>query len=458
MSNASRKEVTRRAFMAGSACGVASVALVGSPFGAPALLADSPNNRVVLGLIGAGGRGMDVIRQMVKLPDVQVKYVCEVEESRGRSAVAELSKLQPVAPQHVVDMRQVLDDREVHGVVVATPEQWHALATIWACQAGKDVYVEKNISGSIWEGRQMIEAARKYQRIVQAGFQNRSAPYAFSARDYIANGELGKVLYVNVCGMLPTTYGSYPRSHEPDSDVPAGLDWNRWLGPARERPYNRDVHRNWYGYWDFSGGNGSDAIHTLDLARLVLGDPTHPQAVTCLGGRLQFDDGGDLPDVQIVAYQYPHMVVSFLNTGFTPYLIKSPPEVRYGDTWPYWPQNADRIEIFGTRRMMYLGRHGAGWQVFEDGNKLVAQDKGYHPDKWHVPHFIDCIRTRQKSNGDIEQCHYSACLEHLANVAYRSGSRCLMLDPATETFPDCPAANRLLKPSYREPYRVPDAV
>jgi predicted dehydrogenase len=218
------------------------------------------------------------------------------------------------------------------------------------------------------------------------------------------------------------------------------------------------VHRNWYGYWDFSGGNTSDAIHTLDLARLVLGDPLHPEAVTCLGGRFQYQDGGDLPDVQIVAYQYPQLVLSFTNTGFTPYNIKSPPEVRYGDKWPYWPQNADRIEIFGTRRMMYLGRHGAGWQVFEDGNKLVAQEKGHHPDKWHVPHFLECIRTRKQSNGDIETCHYSACLEHLANVAYRSGSRSLLLDQTTESFHDNPAANQLLKPAYRENYRVPDSV
>ena len=148
-------------------------ALAAVPFGASALLAGSPSNRVVVALIGPGGRGMDVIRKMVQVPDVQVKYVCDVEDARGKSAVAELAKLQGAAPQHVVDLRTVLDDKEVQGVVVATPEQWHALATIWACQAGKDVYVEKNISLSVWEGRKMIEAARKHQRVVQAGFQNR---------------------------------------------------------------------------------------------------------------------------------------------------------------------------------------------------------------------------------------------------------------------------------------------
>ncbi|MGO8748400.1 MAG: Gfo/Idh/MocA family protein [Thermoguttaceae bacterium] len=450
--------LNRRDFVGTSVRTGTSLALAAVPFGASALLAGSPSNRVVVALMGAGGRGMDVIRKMVQVPDVQVKYVCDVEDARGKSAVAELAKLQGAAPQHVVDLRTVLDDKEVQGVVVATPEQWHALATIWACQAGKDVYVEKNISLSVWEGRKMIEAARKHQRVVQAGFQNRSAPYAVSARDYIAGGGLGKVLYVNVYGMLSGVVGSYPRPVTPDSDPPAGLDWDRWLGPARLRRYNRDVHRGWYGYWDYSGGNASDAIHTLDLMRLVLGDPLHPEAVTCLGGRCQFDDRGEMPDVQIVAYQYPKMVVSFLNTGFTPYLAKSPAEVRYGKKWPYWPQNADRIEIFGTRRMMYLGRHGAGWQVFEGENKLVAEDKGYHPDKWHIPNFIDCIRSRKRPNGDIEQGHYSACLEHFANVAYRSGSRHLTFDQKSETFLDNRAANRLLKPAYRGPYRVPDEV
>ena len=128
-----------------------------------------------------------------------------------------------------------------------------------------------------------------------------------------------------------------------------------------------------------------------------------------------------------------------------------------GPKWPYWPQNADRIEIFGTKRMMYLGRHGAGWQVFETGGKLVAQDKGYHPDKWHHPNFIDCIRTRKQPNGEIGECHRSACLEHFANIAYRTGNQRLVFDPQTETF-DNGAANKLLRPAYRKHYRIPEHV
>ena len=451
--------VNRRQFVRnslGTAASVAAGSLVGQ--GAPAVHAGSPANRVVLALVGAGGRGMDVIQQMVRLPDVSVKYVCDPDTARAHAAADALAKLQPTKPTAVADMRKAFEDREVHGVVVATPEHWHALGTIWACQAGKDVYVEKNISLSIWEGRKMIEAARKYKRIVQAGCQNRSAPYAFSARDYIQRGELGEVLYVQVYGMLPSVQGGCGRNAVADSPVPPGLDWDLWLGPAPERPYNRDVHRNWYGYWEYSGGNASDAIHTLDLARMVLGDPPHPKIIQCVGGRWRCDDAGQMPNVQIVAYQFDRLVMSFFNTGFTPYQSKSPAEVRYGEKFPYWPQNADRIEIFGTKRMMYLGRHGAGWQVFEADGKKVAEHKGYHPDKWHLPNFIDSIRTRQQPHADVEQAHLSACLEHLANIAYRTGNQRLVFDAGSESFVDNPEANRFLKPHYRKQYRVPDEV
>ena len=448
--------LTRRSFVGTSVKGAAAMA-AGAAMLRPAP-AGSPANRVNLAVMGVGGRGSAVIESMAELPDVKVLYVCDVDNARAAAAVKRLEKIQGSAPRHVVDIRRVLDDHEVHGIVIGTPEQWHAVGTVWACQAGKDVYVEKNISLFVWEGRKMVEAARKYQRVVQAGTQNRSAPYGFSARDYIQGGGLGKVLYVKVFGMLGGVVGSYPRQKVPDSDPPEGLDWDQWLGPAPERPYNRDVHRGWYGYWDFSGGNASDAIHTLDLARMALGDPPHPKQIQCVGGRYQFDDGGDMPDVQIVNYEFDKLAITFINTGFTPYNVKCGAEIRYGKKWPFWPQNADRIEIFGTKRMMYLGRHGAGWQVFEADGKLVAEDKGFHPDKWHLPNFIDCIRSRKTPNGEIEQGHLSACLEHFANIAYRTGNQRLVFDATTETFVDNPAANKLLRPKYRKHYRIDEEV
>lgn len=444
--------VNRRKFLARSLQTSAATAA----WGLPSLLrAGSPSQRVVIALIGAGGRGRDVARKLAALQtDVRFKYVCDVEESRAKTAAAELAKIGGDVPQTTGDLRRVLDDRDVQGVIIATPEQWHALGTVWACQAGKDVYVEKNITLALSEGPQMIAAAARHKRVVQAGTQGRSWPGAMSARQYIAEGGLGQVLYVQVFGMLPGLVGSYPRPKTLDTSMPPGLDWDRWLGPARLRPYNTDLHRRWYGYWDFSGGNTSDALHTLDLARMVLGDPPHPSMVQCAGGRFQYADGGDLPDVQIVTFQYDKLVMSFFNTGFTPYLSKAPEEIRNGDKYPYWPQNADRIELHGTKRLMYLGRHGAGWQVFEKDGRLVAQGKAPHPDHWHLPNWIDCIRTRKEPNGNLHQGHASACLEHMANIAYRTGNQRLTFDARAERFVDNDAANRLLTSYYRKGYEL----
>ncbi len=466
-------KITRRHFVGQSVGSASALAAGPTALGAArAASAASANEKVVLGLIGAGGRGRLVIGNMARLDNVEVKYVCDVEPGRRAHAAGELEKVQGFAPRATGEMREVLDDREVDALVVATPEHWHALATVWACQAGKDVYVEKNVAASIWEGRKMIEAARKYDRVVQAGTQTRSAPYMFAARDYVREGGLGKVMYVKVFGMYSFVYGGYPRKPQPDGDPPEGLDWDKWLGPAPEVPYNKQLHRQWYGYWRFSGGNASDAIHTLDAARMVIGDPPHPKSVQCVGGRWKFEeDDGVMPDVQIVAYEFDKMAMSFDCTGFTEkYLFKTPMAIRQSDQLPFWPLNTSRIEIYGTERVMYLGRVGGGWQVLEAGppdmkgalsdgfGNVVAQRYGRFPDQAHAANFIECIRTRAAPNADVEQGHMAACLEHLANLSYRLGNVKLRFDGATETFVDNAEANARLKPTYREPYRLPDEV
>ena len=461
--------ISRRSFVGSSMRNATALAAGASLLGAPRHgSAESPNEKVVLALIGAGGRGRIVIGNLARLPGVEVKYVCDAEGARAGHAVGELEKTQAFAPALAGDMRKVLDDKDVDGVVIATPEHWHALATVWACQAGKDVYVEKSMSASIWEGRKMVEAARKYKRIVQAGTQTRSAPYMFAARDYINEGGLGKVLYVKVFGMYSFVYGGYPRKAVPDENPPPDLDWDQWLGPAPEQPYNKQLHRQWYGYWRFSGGNASDAIHTLDAARMMLGDPPHPKSVQCVGGRWKFDeDDGVMPDVQIVAYEFDRVAMSFDGTGFTEkYMFKTPMGIRQSDQFPFWPQNSSRIEVYGTKRMMYLGRVGGGWQVLGEGpqelqagfGKVVAQQYGRFPDEDHAANFLDCVRTRKTPNADVEQGHRSACLEHLANLAYRLGNEKLTFDGRTETFVDNEEANKHLKPTYRKHYRVPDEV
>ncbi len=449
-------KINRRTFVGASAKGLAALAA------GPTLIqnraaakAKSPNDKVLLGLVGAGGRGYVLAENFSAIPNVAFKYICEVNDRQGGDLSRKLEISQSRAPQRVKDFRRALEDREVDGVVIATPEHWHALATIWACQAGKDVYVEKCPSLSVWEGRKMIEAARKYERVVQVGFQNRSAPYGDSAREYLRSGKLGKVVLVKVFNLLP----GGPWKAQPDGPVPADLNWDFWLGPARSVPFNAGRLDGWGDFWDYEGGVlAGDGSHQLDLARKVLGDPPHPRSVTCTGGRLAFPDHRETPDLQVISYDFSEFRLTCENGTFTPYMKKFPKEVRYGTQWPNWPQSSCRIEIYGTRQLMYLGRMGCGWQVLEADGKVVAEDKGYFPDKWHQPNFIDCLRSRRRPNADIEQSHYSACLVHLANMAYRAGVSSLQFDAKTETAVNCDPANQFLKPAYRKPYSVPEAV
>jgi len=449
--------MTRRRFVSLSAGGAAALTAGTAALTAPSpARAASANEKVVLALVGAGGRGHDLALKFAKVENVEFKYVCEVNEARGAGTVKDLAEVQGRSPKRIVDMRNVFADKDVHGVVIATPEHWHALATIWACQAGKDVYVEKTPSLTIWEGRKMIEAARKYKRIVQVGTQNRSAPYAASAREFIKSGQLGKVVHVKVYNLLGVGGGLV--SPQADSAAPAGLNWDLWLGPAPERPFNPG-RMNWYIWWDYCGGTLSgDGIHQLDLTRMVLGDPPPPRVTYTAGGRLAFEDKHEMPDMQAITYDYGTFTMTCENGTFAPYLKKIPPEVRFSDKFPNWPTTGTRVEIYGTKRLMYLGRHGGGWQAIGEDGKIAAQDPGYFPDKWHQPNFVDCIRSRQRANGDIEQAHLSACLVHFGNLACRTGNQRLVFDPKTETFVGNDAANRFLKPAYRKEYRVPDEV
>jgi predicted dehydrogenase len=450
--------ITRREFVGKSIQGTAALAATSTLAFPRIARAGAANEKVILGLLGAGGRGARVINGLAALSGVEVKYVCDLEETRATAVAKSLAKGRTTPPRITKDMRTIFDDRDVDAVVVATPEQWHALATIWACQAGKDVYVEKCISRTVEEGRKMVQAARKYQRIVQAGTQHRSGPYMAAARQYIADGKLGEIFYMKVCNMLPMVYGGYPRQIIPASEPPPGFDWDQWLGPAPERPYSTQVHRHWHGYWDFSGGNASDGIHQLDLARMLLGEPPHPKSVACAGGRWRYEDGGEMPDVQIVNFQWDKLAMSFENTGFSTVQTKVPAKLHSGGTMPNWLQSSTRIEIYGTQGTMLLGRHFLGWQVLVPGSKVAAEHFEGSPDDLHFQNFVDCIRSRKPPNADIEPAHMGATLEHLANIAYRLGNRKLLFDPQREVFLGDDAANKHLHAAGRKQYRIPKVI
>ncbi|KAA6339884.1 Inositol 2-dehydrogenase [termite gut metagenome] len=412
------------------------------------------NDKIVLALIGAGGRGTHVILSLQQHADnVEVKYVCDVDDERGGNVIQELSKLQGYEPKKVADMRTVFDDKDVDAVVITTPEHWHALATIWACEAGKDVYVEKNVCLSIEEGQKMIEAAARKKRVIQCGTQNRSAAYAHSAKEYIASGQLGEIVTVKAYCMLP---GTREWIMKPDTSVPDGLDWDKWLGPTELVPYNVSRHKAWYDWWAYSGGSAmaGDASHVIDLARLALGDPDLPQTVFCAGGRITFDDKREIPDNQTVVFDMGKYPMSLESSQYGEYMYKTPQEVRYSDKFPEWRNNSTRIEIYGTKGLMFLGRHGGGWQVFGKDMELLAQATGYFPDEVHHRNFIDCIRSRKTTNAPIKQGVLSAAMINLANLSYRSGKKLLRIDPHTGEIIENEEAILLDNRFYREGYKL----
>jgi predicted dehydrogenase len=438
----------RRDFIERTLMGTAGMAL-----GTSALFTASckgANNKVVLALVGAGNRGVStVISTCLGNADVEIKTVCDVNDLVSARAAGEIEKQLGYLPQTTGDMRKVFDDRDIDAVWIATPDHWHSLATIWALQAGKHVYVEKTPNNCIWEGRKMIEAARKYNKTVQVGFQNRSAAYAMSAREYIQSGQLGQVVHVRIYNLL----GGSKWEAQPDEPVPQGLDWDAWLGPAPYRPYNRGAHRGWINFWDYNVGTLNDASHQLDLARMVMGDPGHPKSMYGWGGNHIWQSRRETPEFQSFTFDFEKFTMTCESGNATNYMTKTPTDIRMDPTrFPVWTTNADRIEIYGTLGLMYLGRHGGGWQVYGANEEITAQEGGIHPDREHQVNFIESIRTRVQPNSGLEQAHLSAALVHMANISYRTGNKQLLFDVENEQFAGNNDANALLRIAYRGNY------
>ena len=304
----------------------------------------------------------------------------------------------------------------------------------------------------------MVEAARKYKRVVQIGTQNRSAPYNFEAKKFIEEGKLGQIHMCRIYNQK--SWGNRPVV--PDGDTPEGLDWDMWQGPAPAHNYNAGLHRYWNHIWRYSGGDiANDASHQIDLARWLIG-VKYPKAVYSSGGRFASQGVAETPDTQVAVYDFDQMVVTFELTLYTPYMLKTDGVLRQSDMFPHWPQNATRIEIFGTEGLMVVGRHGGGWQVFvrpKDRKPVVkSQMYGRFPDPPHKENFVSCIRSRELPNADVEEGHISALMIHYANISLRTGGRKLVIDPATEQIVGDVEAMGLFKRSYRKPWVIEDDV
>lgn len=417
------------------------------------------NEKIVLGAIGCGGRAQGLTQGFLDRGDCEYAYTCDPVIARAEERAAAIEKQQGKKPKAGEDLRKLLEEKDIDAVVVATPDHWHALATVWACQAGKDVYVEKPPTHSCWEGQKMTEAARKYNRIVQCGFQNRSAPYNIEAKKYLEEGRLGKVHMVRIYNQKPP-WGNCPVV--PDSDPPAGFNWDIWNGPAPEHKYNQSWHHCWHHQWRYSGGDiANDASHQIDLARWLIGQDL-PKTVYSVGGRWAHPSAAETPDSQMALYEFDDMVVSFELTLYGDYMMKTDGVIRDSDMFPYWMQNATRIELFGTEGLMIVGRHGGGWQVFvrPKDRQPVVKDQcfGRFPDPEHKENFVSCIKSRELPTADVEKGHKSCLMIHYANISYRLGGQKLVIDRETQDIKDNPKAMELFKRSYRDPYVIPETV
>jgi predicted dehydrogenase len=396
--------------------------------------AERPNEKIVLAVMGVRGRGKDHVRGFASCKDAEIAYLCDPDPNVVGPALAELAKRQKKTPRVEKDVRRVLEDKNVTALTIAAPDHWHALTTIWACQAGKHVYVEKPVSHNLVEGRRMVEAARKYDRVVQVGTQRRSAAHFASAVEFVHSGKLGKVPFAR------TWIAGHRASigHQPDGPAPAGMDYDLWLGPAPLRPFNANrFHYNWHWFWDYGTGElGNNGIHALDIARWALGVDA-PLRVTCGGGKYFYDDDQQTPDTQVATFDFPGTCLIWEHRIWSKTGLE-------GEPWG--------IMLYGEKGTLVFDKKG--WHV-TDG--VMASDKTSDMELPHLRNFLDCVKEHRRPNADIEELHKSTRLCHLGNIAWRV-SRTLRFDESTESIFGDPAAQKLLGRTYREPYVVPATV
>ena len=404
------------------------------------------NDRVVVGLIGCGGRGRYVARLMREAPGVEFGAVADVYE-RNAAAAREWAGSQARAYS---DFRKLLEQKDVDAVLIATPDHWHAIPTILACQAGKDVYVEKPLAHNVREGRAMVEAARRSKCIVQAGTQHRSAQHYAEVARLIQSGELGEVRYVrvwNYVNMWPNGIG-----REPDSDPPPGLDWDMYLGPAPQVPYNRKRFLGTFRwFWDYAGGYITDfGTHRLDTVHQVMGVDA-PLSVAASGGRFSLRDAGEMPDVLQVTYEYPGFVLSYeaLNMNGHGMGGRTAGMKYYGARGAEDRPNGEAY--YGTKGALFADR--IGYEIYPDQRSGLERKQVNTADATglHARNFIECVRSRGKPNADIEVGHRSTIVPHIGNIAFKTGKK-LRWDAAQEQFPGEPEANRLLGRQARKPW------
>jgi predicted dehydrogenase len=427
------KPIPRRTVLESSALGVATLAFGGVQ------AKGSPERRVTVGLIGAGGMGSNHLRLLAARRDVDVAYVCDVDCDRLAEAESVVKTGTGRAPKAVNDLRRVLDDRGVDAVWIATPDHWHAPAAILALDAGKHVYVEKPCCHNLREGRLMATAVTRSGKHLQVGTQSRSTAVVQDAIGRVQGGAIGEVLVAKAWNSQRRRSIGRTKPSQP----PTQLDFDLWLGPAPVVPYRSNLLPGiWRWWYHFGCGDiGNDGVHDLDVACWGLGVATHPSRVACLGGKSFFDDDQQFPDTQYAVFEYPDAA----GPGRAKQLIF---EQRIWS--PYVQEGYENgAAFYGTEGMLIIG-HSVGWTLYGPRNKKIAERTGPADLAAHHQNFLDCVRGQSKEpNAGVMAGHRSAALVHLANIGARVG-RALHFDPQAETIVGDDEAAALVARRYRQ--------
>lgn len=405
------------------------------------------SDKINIAFIGPGGMGSGHVRTFCQRPDVTLSWVCDADRKRAESAAKTIKDATGQIAKTTTDMRYIFDSKEVQAVVIATPDHWHAPASIMAANAGKHVYVEKPCSHNLREGRWMIQAARKRDVIMQVGTQSRSTANIIDVINKLRSGVIGEILTAKAWNsQLRANHG-----RKPTIDPPPDLDYEMWLGPVPHVPFKATYHpAHWRWFYHFGSGDiGNDGIHDIDIARWGLGVDQHPNRIIAHGSKLFFDDDQEWPDTIYCSFEYD------LASGKRKQLV-----YEQRDWSPYVQEGQENgCAWYGTQGMVVGGKVN-GWRIYGRKNKLLEElpSPGGPDLAAHHADFLDAIRNHRKPNADIEINHLSTSLCHLANIALRN-RKALEFDPVSETLIGSSSDfNNMLHRSYREHWATPNRV
>jgi predicted dehydrogenase len=432
------KPFSRRNFVKRS-CLAAATPLLGGLVVPFASQAASASEKVRVGLIGSGSMGRGDLATFFINPEVDCPIICDVDDRQLAEGAKLVESQRGKRPELVKDFRRVLDRKDVDVLIVATPDHWHALPTVLGCQAGKDVYVEKPLATSIAEGRAMLKAAQEHKRVVQMGAQRRSSSSYAQAVEFVRSGQLGKVGLVRAWAYLDWIQ---PIGSPPDAEPPAGVDYDMWLGPAPERPFNPNrFHFNFRWFWDYAGGLMTDwGVHLLQVLLWAMGSEP-PSAVISSGGKYVLRDNSETPDTQITVYEFPsYTMVWEHKVGVGIGLYNRP-----------WG-----MSFTGTEGTLVI--NDEGWQVLAEHRKASIDPGKYAPSPdprpAHVRNFLDCVKSREQPVEGLASGHHISTVAHLGNIALRVGRKVLW-DHATERVLNDAQADSLVSVPYRKPWKLP---